>query len=106
MVVHLRSYVWKEFYLDPKPEKAKFFGDLCFLTQMREEWDVDDAVELEVFSSGFGQNADGLETVAKILRCCVGLESFVSHSCKELLLTGAEDPQAVSWRRLLKLLEG
>lgn len=95
----------RSFFLNPKPENIEVFGGLCFLTQMLEKWDVDENVDLDYFSSEFLQTYGALESVADVLKTCVGLKSLISHGYKELLLRSGNDPQVFLWRKLLKLLE-
>lgn len=98
-------YVNKSFFLDPKPKNVRLFGDLCFLSQMSERWNVNDTVDMEAFPPRFSQWEDALECTAEVLKQCIGLKSLVSHGYKELLLRGANESQVNTWKNLLKLLE-
>jgi hypothetical protein len=95
-----------KFFLDPKPENAKCFGDLCLLAQISDGWTVDGEISIELEGR---ENPtfydDPYKCVADVLKYSVGLKSFVSHGYKELLLRDGDDPAAWSWRRLLRMLE-
>jgi len=95
------------FFVDPRPENTTTFGDLCFLTQMREKWHVDRSVPVDSTQpSGIWMYSGSVEeSIAEALRCSVGLKSFVSHGLMELIIREEEDPQTRRWRCILKLLE-
>lgn len=96
------------FFVDPKPENAATFGDLCFLTQMREKWNVIRTVSVDISIPSDIWIYDGSarrECIAEVLRSSVGLKRFVSHGLMELVIRGRDDPQIKSWRTILKLLE-
>ena len=97
-------YVSDEFFKDPKPENAETFGDLCFLSQMREKWSVERSipVEYELPSSVLTHPQDVERRIVDVLKRTVGLRSFLSHGLTELLI-GEEETEG--WRRLLRLLE-
>jgi len=98
-------HVNKSFFLDPKLGKVRLFGDLCFLSQINEKWNVNEPVDLEVFPPRFGQWEDTLKCTAEVLKHCVGLKSLVSHGYKELLLRDTNESQVNTWKSLLKVLE-
>jgi len=99
-------YVSKKFFRHPKPENAETFGDLCFLAQMREKWNVDRSipVKYEMPSSIWIYSHDMEKRIVEVLKHTVGLKSFISHGYMELLI-GGEERQTEGWRRLLRLLE-
>jgi len=98
-------HVNKSFFLDPKPRNVRLFGDLCFQSQMSERWNVNEAVDIEVFPPRFGQWEDALECIAEVLKQYIGLKSLVSHGYKELLLRDAGEPQVDAWKTLLRISE-
>jgi len=96
------------FFLDPKPENAELFGDLCFLAQMVDGWAVEREIALKLDGykgSSWSWSDDLYVHVANILRGSVGLKSFVGHGYKELLLRDSADPSMWGWRKLLRMLE-
>ena len=99
-------YVSKKFFRDPKPENAETFGDLCFLSQMREKWSVDKSIPVKYGTPSsiwiYSQNAE--KRIVEVLKHTVGLKSFISHGYMELLI-GEEEKQTEGWRRLLRLLK-
>jgi len=99
-------YVSKRFFRDPKPENAETFGDLCFLSQMRENWSVDRSIPVDYETpSGIWMYSPRAEKyIIEVLRCTIGLRSFICHGYMELLI-GEEEKQTEGWRRLLRLLE-
>jgi hypothetical protein len=95
-----------KFFLDPKPENVECFGDLCLLAQMNDVWTVDMEVNIELEGRENPTfHDDPYKCVADVLKCSVGLKSFVSHGFKELLLRDGDDSAVWSWRRLLRMLE-
>ena len=98
-------HVNKSFFLDPKPRNVRLFGDLCFQSQMSERWNINEAVDIEVFPPRFGQWEDALECIAEVLKQYIGLKSLVSHGYKELLLRDAGEPQVDAWKTLLRISE-
>lgn len=104
-------HVSRGFFVEPKQESAEIFGDLCLLAQMSKGWTVEREVDPQIFDCrsryaiGSWATDDLREHVAGVLRFCLGLKSFVTHGCKELLLRDREDLNAYGWRVLLKLLE-
>ena len=86
----------REFFMDPRPENARLFGDLLFLTQSEKNWSVARSIEVD-FAGDF-------DHVAQILKGCAGLESFMSHAYKELILQDSDE--AEGWRGILRALRG
>jgi len=99
-------YVSKKFFKDPKPGNAETFGDLCFLAQMREKWNVDRSIPVKygMPSSIWIYSHNTEKRIAEVLRFTIGLKSFISHGYMELLV-GGDCKETEGWRRLLKLLE-
>lgn len=93
--------VSKRFFLDPKPENARLFGDLLFLAQMGDGWIVDQEIDVHVSSESWRVEPYGY--VALVLQGCPGIRSFLKHAYGELLLRDAED--AKGWRLLAQMLE-
>jgi hypothetical protein len=88
--------VSRKFFLDPRPENVRLFGDLLFLAQSEKNWSVGRSIDID-FTGDF-------ERVTRVLKGCVGFESFMSHAYKELILqdlNGAE-----GWRGILRVLRG
>ena len=101
--------VSRKFFVDPRAENATAFGDLCFLTQMRERWNVSNIVDIQTYNphSHFSHYwGEAVEQAAEILKVCVGMRSFIKHGYAELLLRDRSDPQVEGWKRLIRLLEG
>jgi len=104
-------HVSRSFFVEPKPENAELFGDLCFLTQMSKSWTVEREVDPQIFdcrsryASGSWATDDLREHITWVLRFCIGLRSFVTHGYKELLIRDKEDLNAYGWKALLKMLE-
>lgn len=72
----------KRFFTDPRLENVELFGDLCFLTQMREKWQVCKTVDLRVSALGgeyWLDSASTLGYVAKVLRECIGWKLSLIH---------------------------
>ncbi|OYT46574.1 hypothetical protein B6U84_00035 [Candidatus Bathyarchaeota archaeon ex4484_40] len=99
--------VSREFFVDPRAENVTAFGDLCFLTQMREGWSVSSIVDIQTYNSHFSLYwGEAVEQAAEILKVCVGVKSLIQHGYAELLLRTVGDPQVEGWKRLIRLLEG
>jgi len=98
-------YVSQRFFRDPRPENAMTFGDLCFLSQMLEKWNVDRSIPVKygMPSSIWIYSRNTEKRIAEVLKCTVGLESFIRHGYMELLM--GEKGQTEGWSRLLRLLE-
>jgi len=94
--------VSQEFFLDPKPENARLFGDLLFLAQAGNEWAVEREVDAD-YSCNYLVN--GAAYIAHVLKKCDGLESFLKHAYEELLVRNPCDGGLAGWRALVKALE-
>jgi len=90
-----------EFFLDPRPEKARLFGNLLFLAQMGDGWTVDREVDLRV--SGDSWHVEPYSYVVHVLQGCPGAGCLLKHAYTELLLRDAKD--AGGWRRLAQMLQ-
>jgi hypothetical protein len=91
-----------EFFIDPKPENAKLFGDLLFLAQAYDGWSVEGEIDVD-YSSDY--LVDGIAYIAHVLRDCEGLESFLKHAYEELLVRDPCDGGSADWRAVAKALE-
>jgi hypothetical protein len=91
-----------EFFIDPKPENAKLFGDLLFLAQAGNGWSVEREIDVD-YSSDY--LVDGIAYIAHVLRDCEGLESFLKHAYEELLVRDPHDGGSADWRAVAKALE-
>ena len=71
-------YVSRRFFRDPKPENAMTFGDLCFLSQMREKWSVDRSIPVKygMPSSIWIYSRNMEKHIAEVLRHTVGVEEL------------------------------
>jgi hypothetical protein len=98
----VRFDVSQEFFLNPKPENARLFGDLLFLGQAGNGWNVEREVDVE-YSCGYA--VDGLAYIANVLGKCEGLESFVKHAYEELLVREPSDSGSTGWRAVVKALQ-
>jgi len=92
-----------EFFIDPKPENAKLFGDLLFLAQAGNGWSVEGEIDVD-YSSDY--MVDGIAYIAHVLSECEGLQSFLRHAYEELLLRGPGDCGLAMWKSLIKALGG
>jgi hypothetical protein len=91
-----------EFFIDPKPENAKLFGDLLFLAQAGNGWSVEREIDVDCSSDYL---VDGIAYIAHVLRDCEGLESFLKHAYEELLVRDPHDGGSADWRAVAKALE-
>jgi len=98
--------VSEQFFNDPKPENVATFGDLCFLTQMRDGWRVEKEIPVEYrYEARYAIFDDMEEIIAKVLKGSIGLKSFINHGLMEIMIKDREDPQIEFWRRFLQILE-
>jgi len=95
-------HVSQEFFTDPKPENARFFGDLLFLAQAGNGWRVEREVDVE-YSCSYLVN--GAAYIAHVLMECDGLDSFLEHAYEELLVRDPGESNLEDWRAIAKALE-
>jgi len=95
-------HVSQEFFIDPKPENARLFGDLLFLAQAGNGWSVEREVDAD-YSCNY--LVDGAAYIAHVLRGCDGLDSFLKHVYEELLVRNPCDSSLEGWKAIAKALE-
>lgn len=100
------------FFVEPKPQNAKTFGDLCFLTQSRKKWTLSQAIPVEISrnpqevyfcqpSQSSPNNPKRLNFyVAETLKRCPGVSSLIQYGYIQLLMENYTE----SWRDLLRFL--
>lgn len=92
----------EKFFREPNAENVEFFGDLLFLTQMRDGWVIDKDIEVSV---GCEWNIDPYKCIALVLKDCPGLKSFLSHAHIELVLNDPQSQSCQKWSSLVRAVE-
>ncbi len=92
----------ENFFREPTVENVRFFGDLLFLAQMRDGWIVDKEVEV---SLDHKRDVDPHEYVARVLKDCPGIESFLRYANIEVVLNDSQSHQCRWWRSLVRAVE-
>jgi hypothetical protein len=89
------TYVSRQFYKKPTPQNVVTLGDLCFLSQMRKDWNVARIV-YPLFSPHSSWNDSSPYPsyyLAEALKRTVGIESFKRYCRVRKLLTTAFNPE-------------
>lgn len=100
--------VSEKFFIEPSAENVELFGDVLFLTQMRDGWVVEKELDVDyerLVSYSERWADDPCRRIALVLKDCPGLESFLRHVSIELVISDPRSESNRSWSSLVKAIE-